>query len=541
MLASRDSDYMIGSVGTGRATLTIDGEPARVYPNGAFMAWVRNPTPAKPMYDLVAIAGTDTVRAQRPVRFPPPAPQLPATGPIAVDSASLLPRPGLMLRDDERTEVGVRAPANAVVTLHAGAARLRLTHTGDDWSLSTAARFLRAGAQLVVSRGRDSIRLKLPGIDAPNDTNPKWVRLGKGQVSGDTDAVVYGRVLPNDNYHWFLLPGTVLQLTGHVAGYSRVRADRALEMWVADADVEPAASAMQAPRRVTNNARLRATSESVDLVIPMTAPPAYYVEEGGTALGLVLYGTRANSDIINLVTADTFVRNVTWDQEASDRVRFTLHLTRPALGYLALWENGSFVLRVRRAPSVDPAQPLRGLTIAIDPGHPPAGATGPTSLYEGQAVLWVGERVQALLEQRGAHVIMTRTTMDSVPLTERRVIARRANAQVFVSIHLNAYPDGVNPFTAKNGSGTYFFRPYAEPLARAVQRGVLATMGLPDDGVFVRSLAVTVQSWMPAVLCEGAFVIIPEQEAALRTPEFQDKYAQGIVNGLEAYFRSFAR
>jgi N-acetylmuramoyl-L-alanine amidase len=45
---------------------------------------------------------------------------------------------------------------------------------------------------------------------------------------------------------------------------------------------------------------------------------------------------------------------------------------------------------------------------------------------------------------------------------------------------------------------------------------------------------------MPAILCEGAFVIVPEQEAALRDERFQKRYAAGIVEGLEEYFRSLA-
>jgi N-acetylmuramoyl-L-alanine amidase len=142
---------------------------------------------------------------------------------------------------------------------------------------------------------------------------------------------------------------------------------------------------------------------------------------------------------------------------------------------------------------VDQARPLAGLTIALDPGHPPAGGTGPTALYEGQAVLWVAERAKALLEQRGATVVMTRTTMDTLALAPRRVISRRADAHAFVSIHLNAYPDGVNPFVAPNGTGTYFYRTSSEPLARAVQQGMLAHMGLPDEGVFFRSLGVVVR------------------------------------------------
>jgi N-acetylmuramoyl-L-alanine amidase len=43
---------------------------------------------------------------------------------------------------------------------------------------------------------------------------------------------------------------------------------------------------------------------------------------------------------------------------------------------------------------------------------------------------------------------------------------------------------------------------------------------------------------MPSILCEGAFLMIPELEAALRTAEFQDAYALGVAEGLEEYFRT---
>ena len=177
--------------------------------------------------------------------------------------------------------------------------------------------------------------------------------------------------------------------------------------------------------------------------------------------------------------------------------------------------------------------------IAVDPGHPPVGATGPTGLVEAQATLWVGQRVQRLLSERGAIPVMTRTTMAPVELIARPIIARRANARALVSIHLNALPDGINPFGA-HGTGTYFFRAQSEALARAVQRNMVARMGLRDLGVYYDNLALTRPTWMPSILCEGAFLMLPEQEAALRTPEFQERYARGIVDGLEEYFRGLA-
>jgi N-acetylmuramoyl-L-alanine amidase len=284
-------------------------------------------------------------------------------------------------------------------------------------------------------------------------------------------------------------------------------------------------------------------AEWSDFVVPMNERPAHLVIQGDRSMSLTLYGATSSSDVTRFVANDSVIRMVTWDQDATDRLRFTLHLADHPFGYLAFWDEArsAFVLRIRRAPSIrDGRSPLRGLTITVDPGHPPAGATGPTGLYEGDAVLAVAERVGALLEQRGATVVMTRTTPEAVALTARPIIARRASAHALVSIHLNALPDGVNPFSA-HGTETYFLHPQAEPLARAVQRRVVARMGLRDNGVFSRTLALARPTWMPSILAEGAYIMIPEQEAALRTPAYQDAYARGLVEGLEDFFRAMRK
>jgi N-acetylmuramoyl-L-alanine amidase len=265
----------------------------------------------------------------------------------------------------------------------------------------------------------------------------------------------------------------------------------------------------------------------------------FLVEEEARSLVLTLYGTKVSVDAIAFAGNDSLIRTVNATQLTSDRARITLALDAAPYGYQTLWDGVRFTLRVRRPPAIDAALPLRGLTIAVDPGHPPIGATGPTGLYEGDAVLAIGEHLRTMLEARGATVFMTRTTSEPLALAVRPILATRANAHAFVSIHLNAYPDGVNPFVA-NGTGTYFYFPHSERLARAVQRGLIPELGLRDVGVFQQSFAVIRNSWMPAVLAEGAFVIIPEQEAALRTTEYQYAYARGILHGLEAYFRTLS-
>ncbi len=99
------------------------------------------------------------------------------------------------------------------------------------------------------------------------------------------------------------------------------------------------------------------------------------------------------------------------------------------------WDDArrALVLRVRRIPHIDARRPLAGLTIAVDAGHPPGGATGATGLTEADAVLPVAKKLAAMLQERGATVVMTRTTRDAVGLTDRPVMARRANAHARLS------------------------------------------------------------------------------------------------------------
>ncbi|HEX5581581.1 MAG TPA: N-acetylmuramoyl-L-alanine amidase, partial [Gemmatimonadaceae bacterium] len=383
-----------------------------------------------------------------------------------------------------------------------------------------------------------------PGATAPSAIVPGPVLLGTPAAADSGDVLVTGRTLPGGTYRWFFLPGTVAQRTAVQNGFARLELAPGLAAWVADSDAHPlpvdsvaGMAASVPPARVVGDVRVRSAAAYADVVMPMASPPPYLVEQEGSALVLTLYGTTANTDRINFAPDDALVRNVTWEQLPGGMARYRLEMAHPVFGYLALWRDGAFVLRVRRRPAVDPRVPLRGLRIAVDAGHPPVGATGPTGLYEAEATLAVSRVLREELERRGATVVMTRTTMDPVALGDRPIIARRADAHALVSIHLNAFPDGVNPYV-NNGTSTYYFQPQSAPLARAVQEGMVRRMGLRDLGTFYGNLALVRPTWMPSVLAEGAFLMIPEQEAAMRTPEYQRAYALGVADGLEAFFRA---
>jgi len=337
-----------------------------------------------------------------------------------------------------------------------------------------------------------------------------------------------------------LVPGTIVQETGRSGDNVRVRFDSQLEVWVDSTSVRSLPPGYPSPRRTVGAMWFAPAPEWVDLVMPVSSPPPYLLEQDHDRVTLTLYGTQATPDIIKFLQNDSLVRMINWVPDASDRIRISLELSQPPYGYLVLFDPArGFVLRLRRPPRVSRERPLEGLTITVDPGHPPGGAIGPTALTEAAGVLPVAEKLRQILEARGAHVIMTRTTLGAVDLHLRSVVARRANSHALISIHLNAFGDGVNPFP-NVGTSTLFFHPQTEPLARLVQAGMMREMGLRDLGIHYQNIAIGRTMWMPSLICEGAFLMVPEQENAVKTPEFQERYARGVADGVEAYFRLFA-
>ncbi|HJU72801.1 MAG TPA: N-acetylmuramoyl-L-alanine amidase [Gemmatimonadaceae bacterium] len=543
-----DSTFIFGSIGNGNARLTINGSEVQVLPNGSFLAYIPVPRESS-RYVLEASLDGRTERLEHAVRITPRSTPIANEGPLVADAQSLRPAVSGRWAARETMTVSVRANANAAVHIAlAEGRRVPLTAARETlrdstlWQRSVQVEDLQGGARLVVTRGADSVALPVPAQHLLDSLGaaPRVVRLTATSALPDTDQVVIARPVPNGTYKWLLLPGTIVQVTGRVGTQARVRLDSQLEAWIDSAAVTELVDAV-VPRRVVGNPRVTPSdTDWADVVLPMAAPAPYLIDHGPDALVVTLYGTTLDIDIAALRADTSVVRNITWTQIASDRGQITLHLAHAPYGYLVRWQPGGMVVRVRRPPRVTAGRPLAGLTIAVDPGHPPVGATGPTGLYEGDAVLPIAERLRDELERRGARVVLTRTTRDPVALADRPVIARRANAHAFVSIHLNALPDGVNPFSA-HGTGTYFFHPQSLELAREVQAGMVREMRLRDHGVFYDNLAVVRQTWMPSVLCEGAFLMIPEQEALLRTTEFQQAYARGVAEGLEAYFGALAR
>lgn len=183
-----------------------------------------------------------------------------------------------------------------------------------------------------------------------------------------------------------------------------------------------------------------------------------------------------------------------------------------------------------RQPSV------AGQLICIDPGHggKDPGAIGPDGTKEKTVALDVGLRLRRLLRAAGANVIMTREDDTFIPLPDRTYISNTAGCKVFLSIHCNALPNH-DARQHIRGSQTYYYSDSSKDYAVNVLAEMEAIMGLGETGAHARSLYVTRNSVMPAVLAEIAFVSQRKDLALLRTPEFRENTARGLYNGLEVY------
>ena len=185
LVESRDSNFIFGSTGNGRAKLWINGVAVPVAPNGAFLAWLPVPPAETPRYELVAVNGADTVRVEHPVRLKPPPVRLATDGPLVYDTGSVTPGSRLVLRDDDTVRVSVRTAPNASVVWRGDAgAAMALTPAGTSFAADMPARMLRSRTELLLTRGSDTIHV------AVLVTDREAGRVLRAAASGQAGLVV---------------------------------------------------------------------------------------------------------------------------------------------------------------------------------------------------------------------------------------------------------------------------------------------------------------------------------------------------------------
>lgn len=206
------------------------------------------------------------------------------------------------------------------------------------------------------------------------------------------------------------------------------------------------------------------------------------------------------------------------------------------------------------------AAQLEGLIIGLNPGHqktmikkryPMApgshsygpgvkvGATGNyTHQTEYSVVLDVGLRLKRILEEHGAKVVITRTTND-VQLTniDRAKMLNAAGVDVALQLHCNSCSNSSK--TGQSGyirtTGQWFAE--SKALARQITKHISKTTGFANRGINYYNDYMSL-NWTttPSVLLEMGYLSNSSDDHKLAKPDFREKLAQGIYEGLCAYF-----
>ena len=238
------------------------------------------------------------------------------------------------------------------------------------------------------------------------------------------------------------------------------------------------------------------------------------------------------------------------------------------------------------APSALPVDEQRSIdrlvVVAIDPGHggEDPGAVGPTGLREKDVVLAVALKLRDRLNSvPGMRAMLTRDADFFVPLHERVRKARRVQADLFVSIHADAFftpeargasvfalsetgatsaaarwmankenaADGVGGVNLAAVKDAQVLRAMADMSTTAqirdslrIGREVLALIGkvgaLHKRSVEQAGFAVLKAPDIPSILVETAFISNPDEETRLRDEGYQDKLVEALHTGIRRYF-----
>ena len=293
--------------------------------------------------------------------------------------------------------------------------------------------------------------------------------------------------------------------------------------------------------------------------------PEYRVTDFGDRVVVDLLGTvlaSGNPELITLPVESNLISTVRYSQHGGDLDYGYPHTVRVVLdlkegvsyqrnisvtagsGGVRLTASGEPAPELPEEPDqpgFTPTIPLDPdkLTIIVDPGHGGArpGAVYPNAegvdIIERDLTLAISLKLRDRLLEAGYNVVMTRETDIDVDLYERAEIANAVNADLFVSVHCNA--SGTVP--TYQGIYTYYFpdSKRGEKLARTIQPPLCALTGAIDRGVSKANFVVLRETEMCAVLVETGFMSNVEELTRLCDPEYQEKVAWGIAEGVIQY------
>ncbi|WP_213937752.1 N-acetylmuramoyl-L-alanine amidase [Pseudomonas sp. dw_612] len=352
------------------------------------------------------------------------------------------------------------------------------------------------------------------------------------------------------------------------------------------------------------NARLWRSDDKLRLVFDLSGPVQFktFSLSAPERLIIDLSGANLSGDFSQLALNNTVIRSIRSGHFGQGDTRIVLDLSEPVqLNSFQLppqdGQGHRLVLDMKtaaplqiaaapiREPIIDKAHPKRDIIVVVDPGHggKDPGAVGAKGEREKDVVLSIAQLLaKRLKREKGYDVKLVRNDDFFVPLRKRVEIARKHNADMFISVHADAAPrltaSGASVYCLSEGgatSATARFMAQREngadllgatsllnlkdkdpmlagvildmsmnaTIAASLQLGstVLGSLAsittLHQKRVEQAGFAVLKSPDVPSILVETGFISNARDSQRLVTARHQQAVADGLFDGLQRYFQ----
>ena len=531
--------FIIGST-CKTCNLNINGKQVKVYPTGAF-AYELNLKPGDTVFNMIAFTAPDK-SANKKLSYTYSLPAPPDTvKTLEIASIETWPEGNLFVMPGDRIKFKVKALSGSTVVAN-GNIPLYEMLTNKMPGIYQGEYVVKETDNFLVSKIPVSIR------DAAGKTVSKetryWVSMF-GPLAPNV-AVTKGRLahllfgLGDDRLGGakigYLDSNVQLKVVGKVGSNYKVRLSKYRTAYIPDDLVDFLPSGTFTPESLTDRWTVYGDSAFDYVVLGLFARLPYQSFQLVDPAKIIVdvFGATNNTNWIAQLENTKEIKNVFYEQVEDEVFRITIELKHAQhWGHSIYYKGNALVIKIKRQPE---NLSLKNLTIAVDAGHGGSntGAGGPTGSSEKMIALAVSLKLQKVLEQSGAKVIMTRRTEKFFDNKDRILFYRDSLPDLLISIHLNSSSDPIRV----TGTSSFYRHIGFKGLSNAIHKRMLE-LGLKDqgnNGSF--NFMLNSPTEYPNALVETLFLSSPEEEAKILDEGFQQQIAEKIGQGIKDFLEA---
>lgn len=520
--------------------LTINGKEVKVYPTGAF-AYELNLKPGDTVFNIIAFTAPDkSINKKLNYTYALPAPP-DTVKTLDIASVETFPEGNLFVMPGDRIKFKVKALPGCTVVANGNIPLYEMPNNKmpgiyqGEYEVKPADSFLVSRIPITVTdkTGKSLTKqtkywISIFGPLAPNIAVTKGrlchllFGLGDDRLGGAKIGYLDSMVL--------------LNVVGKVGKQYKVKLSKYRIAYIDEDSLQFLPKGTFTPESLTDKWTVYGDSafDYVQLGLFARLPYQSFQQVDPSKIVVDVFGATNNTNWITQLENTKEIKNVSYEQIEDEVFRINIELKHAQhWGHQIYYKGNTLVIKIKRQPE---NLTLSGLTIGVDAGHGGSntGAGGPTGSSEKMLTLAVALKLQKLLEQQGAKVIMSRTTEKFFDNKERILFYRDSVPDLLVSIHLNSSADPIRT----TGTSTFYRYIGFRNLSNSIYKRMLE-LGLKEygnNGSFNFMLNSPIE--YPNALVETLFISNPEDEMKILDENFQQQIAEKIVLGIRDFLES---